>query len=316
MAQVELSFAERVGDITCEALRGHERLGEAVDFELEVVSAEPIEAARVLRKPCAIRIAAGSSARTIHGVVTRITSFAAPRAESARRHRLTVRSPLALLEHRQRSRVFQHLSVPDIVRRVLVDGGYGAGAVRVALQEPHEVRPYVVQYGESDATFVRRLCEEEGLYFRFEAGDDGEEVVLEDTSAAAPPALDASLPVVDDSMLASRHVVAFGCSVARQRRPGRVVVRRYDHEHPALRWKRPPSPEAASRSIEVYASPASTALRGDSADGAALVLESLRAEAVHGVLPDDRPAAGARALGRPRVRGSGSPGPRARRGSI
>jgi hypothetical protein len=46
----------------------------------------------------------------------------------------------------------------------------------------------VVQYGESDAAFVRRLCEEEGLYFRFEEGDDGELVVLEDTSAAAPPA--------------------------------------------------------------------------------------------------------------------------------
>ena len=40
MAQVECSFAERVGPVTCEALRGHERLGEATEFELEIVSCE------------------------------------------------------------------------------------------------------------------------------------------------------------------------------------------------------------------------------------------------------------------------------------
>jgi type VI secretion system secreted protein VgrG len=280
MATVECRFAERVGSIVCDALEGHERLGEAVTFELEIVSAEPIDAAAVLRKSCAIRITVGPTSRVVHGIVTRIASLAARLADSPRRQRLTVRSPLALLEHRRRSRVFQHQTAPDIIRQVLVEGGYGADAVRVAVRQSHAAREYIVQYAESDAAFIRRLCEEEGMYFRFEADDDGEVVVLDDSSASAPPALDAPLPVVDDSMLASRLLVAFDCSAARQRRPGRATVRRYDHEHPAVALEATAvSGTSFERGTEVYATPASAAMRGDSDRGATLVLESLRAEA-------------------------------------
>ena len=244
------------------------------------MSAEPIDAARVLRRPCAVFIMAGPASRTIHGIVTRIASAAARLADSPRRHRLTVRSGLALLEHRRRSRIFQDETVPDIVRQVLVEGGYDERAVRLALQEPHEARAYIVQYAETDAAFVRRLCEEEGLYFRFEAGDDGEEVVLEDTSPSTRPALDAPLPVVDESMLASRLVVAFGCRTARQRRPGRVTVRGYDPEHPAVDLEAAAlAGSAFERGTEVYAAPASGALRDGCDRNAALVLESLRTEA-------------------------------------
>ncbi len=280
MAQVECSFAGRTGHVPCEALRGQERLGEAVALEIDLVSPEPIDATTVLRKMGAVHITVGPSSRTLYGIVTRIASFATARAESARRYRVTLRSPLALLEHRRRSRVFQHMPVPDILRQVLVEGGYRAGAIRPALRETHDARAYVVQYGESDAAFVRRLCEEEGLYFRFEAGEDEDVLVLEDTSTGAPPALGRPLPVVDESMLASQAVVAFGCSAVRQRRPGKVTARRHDYEHPAVAL------EAAAlagslfeKTTEVYATPASTALRDDSARGAALVLESLRAEA-------------------------------------
>ena len=280
MAQVECSFAGSPGQLVCEALRGQERLGEPAVLELEVVFPEPIDATSVLRRMGAIHITVGLSSRTLYGIVTRISAFATTRAENARRYRITLRSPVALLEHRRRSRVFQHLPVPDIIRQVLVEGGYRAGAIRLMLQEPHHARAYVVQYAESDAAFVRRLCEEEGLYFRFEAGADEDVLVLEDTSPAAPPALDGPLAVVVESMLASRAVVAFRCSAGRQRRPGRVTARRHDYEHPAVAL------EATARggnrfekATEVYATTATTALRDDSERGAALVLESLRAEA-------------------------------------
>jgi type VI secretion system secreted protein VgrG len=191
-----------------------------------------------------------------------------------------VRSAVAVLEHRRRSRIFQHLTVPAIIQRVLVEGGYPASAARFALQEEHEPRVYIVQYEESDAAFVRRLCEEEGLYFRFEADEDGEVFVLEDTSSSAPPALDGPLPVVDASMLSLRGLVAFDCRAARERRPGTVTARGYDHEHPAAALEAVAVGGGASdRGVEVYTTPASAALRDDSANSAALVLESLRAEA-------------------------------------
>lgn len=280
MAQVECRFAGHRGPLFCDAVEGRERVGEAVTFEVSLVSPEPIDGASMLRKACAISIVVGSSARVIFGVVTRIGSMATGLAENARRYRVTVRSALALLEHRRRSRIFQHLSVPDIVRQVLAEGGYSSEAVRAALQAPHEARAYVVQYAESDAGFVRRLCEEEGLYFRFDAGDGGEVLVLEDTSPSAPSALGELLPVVDESMLSSRAWVAFACRATRRRRPGKVVARSYDHEHPATTLERvAASGSSAEQGTEVYATPATTALRDGAERGAALVLESLRAEA-------------------------------------
>jgi type VI secretion system secreted protein VgrG len=280
MAQVECRLAGHRGPLFCDAVEGRERLGEATTFEVSLVSPEPIDGAAVLRRACAVSIVVGSSARTILGMVTRIASMATALADDARKYRVTVRSGLALLEHRRRSRIFQQLSVPDIIRQVLADGGYPPGAVRMALQAPHEPRAYVVQYAESDASFVRRLCEEEGLYFRFDVGDDGEVLVLEDTSTAAPPALDALLPVVDESMLSSRALVAFECRAARRRRPGTVTARSYDHEHPATTLESVAATGSSfERGTEVYATPATTALRDGTDRGAALVLESLRAEA-------------------------------------
>jgi type VI secretion system secreted protein VgrG len=280
MARVECSFAGRVGLVTCEAIEARERLGEPLAIELAIVSADPIEVRSVLSQPCAVRVEVGPSARTLCGVVTRVSALATARVDDVRRYRVTVRSGLAVLEHRRRSRVFQHLPVPAIVERVLAEGGYPASAVRTALQEEHPPRAYVVQYDESDAAFVRRLCEEEGLYFRFEAGEDEEVVVLEDTSPSAPPALDGPLPVVDESMLSSRSLVAFGCGSARERAPGTVTARGYDHEHPSAALEAVALGGGASeRGVEVYATPANGALRDDPARNAARLLESLRAEA-------------------------------------
>jgi type VI secretion system secreted protein VgrG len=280
MAQVECRFERRTGAVLCEAMAGRERLGEPVTFEVSLVSPEPIAAADVLRRGCALTISAGQDTRTIFGVVTRFAAVATALADNARKYRVTVCSALALLEHRRRSRVFQHMPVPDIIRQVLTEGGYPASAIRAVLQEPHDARAYVVQYAESDAAFVRRLCEEEGLTFRFEASDDGEAIVLEDTSAAAPRGLGAPLPVVDESLLSARDRAAFGCRAARRRRPGKVTARAFDHAHPSATLEataRGGSP--FEQGTEVYATPATTALRDATERGAKLVLESLRAEA-------------------------------------
>ena len=280
MAHVEVRFAGGTSRVLCDGLDGRERLGETVNLELSLVSPEPLDAHTVLRKPCAVSIVVGSTSRTIVGVVTSFASVATGLAENARKCRVTVRSPFALLEHRRRLRVFQHVSVPDIVRQILVEGGYPPKAISVALQAPHAARAYVVQYAETDAGFVRRLCEEEGLYFRFETGNDGDVFVLEDTSMTAPPALAAPLPVVDESMLSSRSLVAFGCRASRNRRPGKVTARSYDHNRPAAMLEGVAlGGSSFERGTEVYATPAIVALRDDMERGAARVLEGLRAEA-------------------------------------
>lgn len=108
------------------------------------------------------------------------------------RYRLTVQPWLALLKHSRRSAVWQDRTVMQIVDSVFA--AYPAFAAwrwsacaRQHLERSPQrgVRPYVVQYRETDLAFVQRLLAREGLVFRFEsAGEPGQS----GTGTSASPA--------------------------------------------------------------------------------------------------------------------------------
>ncbi|MDN0083491.1 type VI secretion system tip protein TssI/VgrG, partial [Crenobacter sp. SG2305] len=86
---------------------------------------------------------------------------------------LTIEPPLALLRHRRTSRVFQDLSVPDIVQQVLAEHrAANPGFARVQhwdfqLSGEAPLRSYCLQYRESDYDFIVRLLHEEGYHWHF-----------------------------------------------------------------------------------------------------------------------------------------------------
>ncbi|AZN35663.1 type VI secretion system Vgr family protein [Iodobacter ciconiae] len=89
------------------------------------------------------------------------------------KYALTVEPPFALLRYRRTSRVFQDLSVPDIVKQVLAEH-QGKNPVFASVQMldfklsgTHSPRSYCLQYRESDFDFLTRLLAEEGLAWLF-----------------------------------------------------------------------------------------------------------------------------------------------------
>lgn len=266
--------------IECRSLRGEERLGAASRFEMIAVSSASIDTASLLRGPCGITFETRYGQRTVAGVVLRVTAVATARTTGERTYRLTVASRLALLAFRRRSRVFQEKSVVDIVRGALEEGGYRPGDIRTELADSHAPRRYVVQYDEDDATFVRRLCEDEGLFFRFGAEDGREIVTLADRSSSAPPALEGPLSLVGSSGLVAPAPTAFDWTSSRRRRPGKVRLRDHDHEKPNVTLDSTarggtPVEEQAS----LYAAPAGFKDVSGGDLRARLHLESLRASA-------------------------------------
>jgi type VI secretion system secreted protein VgrG len=89
---------------------------------------------------------------------------------------LTIEPPLALLRYRITSRVFQDLTVPEIVEQILkehIDTNSAIGknlALRRDLIQRHLYQPrsYCLQYRESDLAFIERILFEEGIAYRFE----------------------------------------------------------------------------------------------------------------------------------------------------
>lgn len=69
-------------------------------------------------------------------------------------------------------RIFQNLSVPGIIQKILQEQGFTDTMTKFTLFYTYEPREYCVQYGETDLHFISRLCEEEGLYFYFEHAED------------------------------------------------------------------------------------------------------------------------------------------------
>ncbi|MCC6556960.1 MAG: type VI secretion system tip protein VgrG [Polyangiaceae bacterium] len=278
---VQITLADPSLQVDVRELSGEERLGEAFRLEAVIASPSPIPSSAALGLPAAVTLASRHGERTVMGVVTRWTAIATSRSDSARAYRVTVRARLALLELRRRSRVYQHLTVPDLVKKLLQEGGYAPGDIETSLAEDHPERAYVVQYDETDAAFVRRLCEEEGLWLRSFAEDGAERIAVEDRSAGAPDALDAKLALVaHEGLVIAERPCLFNPRAVRRRRPGKVLLRDHDPERPAAKLEASREDGAPiERQEAVFEAPGRFRDARAGGERARVRLESLRADA-------------------------------------
>lgn len=147
-------------------------------------------------------------------------------------YRATLRPWLWFLNHHSDNRVFQELSVPDIIKQVFQEHG---GPVKDSLTGNHPVREYCVQYGESDFNFMSRLMEEEGIYYYFEHTNGKHELVLVDADSSHGPfaGYDTILyyPPGDDSAHKEDHISHWESRF--QVDSGTAIAQSYNYEAPS-----------------------------------------------------------------------------------
>jgi type VI secretion system secreted protein VgrG len=86
-----------------------------------------------------------------------------------------------LLTRKSQSRIFQQMTVPDILKKVLTGVN-----TSFQIQGNFEPRDYCVQYRETDYNFASRLMEEEGIYYFFKHSDGSHQMVLANTPSGHP----------------------------------------------------------------------------------------------------------------------------------
>jgi len=210
--------------------RGREAISQPYRFELELVSERPdLDLESLLHRPAFLAFAPDGSG--IHGLVHQ-----AAQGESGKRltrYRLTLVPQLAYLAHRTNQRIFQHLSVPQIVGQVLEEHGIQADAYRFQLGPViYPPREYCVQYDETDLHFLQRLCEEEGIHYHFQHSTAGHVLVFGDDQTVFPK-LTATAYQQDSGLVADQPVIKrFGLRL--ETRTSRVTRRDYDFEKPRL----------------------------------------------------------------------------------
>ena len=172
-------------------MSGSERLGRLSEFRVQLLSTKPdLKIADILGQAMGVHInLPDGEVRHFNGIVTRFASTGW--SGSLARYEATLRPGLWLLTRSSNCRIFQDMSVPDIVKAVCQgsDGPYG-GLIDLnagSLSGTYEPLTYCVQYRETDYNFVCRLLEEAGIYYYFTHDASKHTMVLADSYGAHAP---------------------------------------------------------------------------------------------------------------------------------
>jgi type VI secretion system secreted protein VgrG len=213
--------------------QGEEALSRPFHFTLELRSdRRDVDFSQVVGRDAAISLVLppGDNERYLHGVVTRFVQ--AGTFADFTQYIAELRPRLWLLTLTRDSRIFQELSVPEILERLLSEHGID---VRMELQRSYAKREYCVQHQESTFDFVSRLMEDEGIFYFFEHAAERHTLVLADDAGAHAPCPGPGVAKVQGDLPSVRGEDSItGCELEQRVVPGGHALGDYDFEKPSL----------------------------------------------------------------------------------
>ncbi|HRI68788.1 MAG TPA: type VI secretion system tip protein TssI/VgrG [Polyangium sp.] len=142
-------------------------------------------------------------------------------------YHISIVPTLWLATQKRNHRMFQQISEPDIVVKMLSE--WGIEPVLKIDKAAYKKRKYRVQYAETDFAFITRVLEDAGITFYFDHHGDETKLVLSDapqSNAARPAIAFRDNPTTADF----EHVTEV--RVARKVRPGKLTIRDVDYRKP------------------------------------------------------------------------------------
>lgn len=215
---------------------GQEGLSELFRFEMIIASEEGALAFDdMIGKPALLTMRADEGEpRYVHGLVARVRQ--GDFGKKLTTYHLTIVPRAWRLLHRHDCRIFQALTAPDIIKKVLEGAGLAASTdFRFAVQATYVAREYCVQYRESDWAFISRLMEEEGIFYFFKHEADKHVLTLADRPSVHEPIAGESTVKFKPPLGAlskGEHIHRF--HYAEEIRSGKVTIRDYDFKKPGL----------------------------------------------------------------------------------
>ena len=231
---ITLSCPLPAADLFFAAMTAVQGLSVIEEFELDLLSEKPdLEPEKLLGQnmDVAVTLPDGGT-RHFNGVVMRFGI--APSQGRYYAYRASVRPWLWFLTRTADCKVFQDLSVPDIVEKVF--GDHTVANFKFSLDRSYRKRVYCVQYRETDFNFVARLLEEEGIYWYFEHSDGAHKLILVDDPShhEMAPTCEA-LPFYGNQGQVPPEMDYIGSwSFSREVQTGQVASTSYDFERPSV----------------------------------------------------------------------------------
>lgn len=159
------------------AFEGNEALSQPFSYRVEFTSSDhAISKEMMLMKPGSLTLQAPvdqgfgikiqQPVRVVQGVVSGFERLSTSKDETC--YALTLQPRLALLSRSHQNAIYQDMSVPQIVEKILRERHSLKGQdFLFSLTREYPRREQVMQYGEDDLHFITRLLGEVGIWFRF-----------------------------------------------------------------------------------------------------------------------------------------------------
>ena len=245
-------------------LHAREELSRIGEYRLNLLSLKnDINLDDILGKNVTVKVALqDDSTRYFNGFVTRFS--AGGTHGRYRRYFATVNTWPWFMSRTADCRIFQEMTVPEIVQKVFAD--HTMALFKDELTATYAKWNYCVQYRETDLNFVCRLLEEEGIYFYFTHADGKHTLVLADSYSAHAPCQDEPIPFIAPEDLARpdiEHISSW--SLTREIQPGVFVQDDYDFERPSveLRTNKAVLRQYSPSNYEVYDYPGGYVQKAD-----------------------------------------------------
>jgi len=186
--QIEQPFRVKFGslgddDLLLDSFVGVERVSDPFRFVLRVLSTNlNLDIQSLLNQPVVLTFHwADGGERNIHGNIC-LMKLVESGSDGMTAYEAHIVPWFWFLTLFSDCRIFQNMTVPDIVEAVFK--GRGFTNFKSQLQSSYTAREYCVQYRETDFNFVSRLLEEEGIFYFFEHTASEHTLVLADDVSA------------------------------------------------------------------------------------------------------------------------------------
>jgi type VI secretion system secreted protein VgrG len=163
-------------------MTGHDGLGDLFSYDLALISEDPdLDETKLLGQSATVNLLlASGKTRYFNGLVASF-GYAGTHGRYFAYH-ATLRPWLWLLSQASDCRIFQRMSVPDVVTQVFRD--HGCSDFKLTLSGDYPERDYIVQYRETSLGFVQRLLEREGMYYYFKHDASSHSLEIVDSMTA------------------------------------------------------------------------------------------------------------------------------------
>ncbi|WLH12682.1 type VI secretion system Vgr family protein [Pseudomonas hefeiensis] len=213
---------------------GGEELGRLFNYELQLHSLDnAIDLNQVLGKPMCVSLQLdGGGERHFHGIVARFSQNVDQGQFAS--YQATLRPWLWLMTRTSDCRIFQNLTIPQIIKQVFRDLGFSD--FEDALSRPYREWEYCVQYRETSFDFVSRLMEQEGIYYFFRHEQGRHVLVLADAYGAhtTVPGY-GSVPYYPKNEQQRERDHIHDWHLAQEVQPGSLELNDYDFQRPSAR---------------------------------------------------------------------------------